>query len=146
MATKTTNETTPFNTLDHAQSVLMENLTMKLDPNNFKSQAEVEKFLSTQFKHLMKLGNYSYDPTIGEVVVSFTPDLNVYKQLPDGRQISTIVHDYFTEQGWDSVIIIPGRTGAHNALVRLRHPTITSNELSRQGSRVERAIDSALAR
>lgn len=143
MATKQ-NDTTPFNSLDLAKSVIMESLHTRVDPSKFRNEAEVEKFISSQFKHLMKLGNYSYDPTLGEIIISFPASLNVFHKLPDERQVSTIMHDYFTNQGWQSVIIIPGRTGAHCAMVRLKHVMITATELTNQGSRVERAIESAL--
>jgi hypothetical protein len=135
-----------YDSLAHAASVITASLTKKVVPNAFKSQEEVEGFVSSQFKRLMELGDYSYDPSLGEIIISFTPDLDVHKELPDERRVSTIVHDYFTAQGWQNVILIPGRTGAHKALVRLRHPTLLQLELTNPKGRVERAIESALTR
>jgi hypothetical protein len=136
-----------LNTLAHAKAVIFEDLTKGHHrPSEFATQEEIETYLKEQFFHHTNLGDFSYDPTKGEIILSIKPELEVTRALPDERMISTVVQEFFTNQGWESVVLIPGRTGIHNTLIRLCHPTLQASELYQQGSRVERAIDSSLAR
>lgn len=136
-----------LNTLTHAKAVIFEDLTKgQHRPSEFATQEEIETYLKEQFFHHTNLGDFSYDPTRGEIILSIKPELQFNQVLADERKVSTIVQEFFTSQGWDSVVLIPGRTGIHNTLIRLCHPTLQASELYQQGSRVERAIDSALSR
>jgi hypothetical protein len=147
MATKL-KQNAVYNTLDFAKEILKANLTgNKPRPSEFKTKEEVEAFLMTEFKSIMEHGDHSYDPTVGEITVSFSPDLDVSRKIDvdgmeDKMSIGEIVQTFFRQQGWSIVIIIPGRTGVHKTVVRLRNAEIIASELVRGVTRLSAAVDS----
>lgn len=139
-----------YNTLDFAKEILKANLTgIKPHPSEFKTKEEVEAFLMTEFKRIVERGDHSYDPTVGEITVSFSPDLDVTRKIDvdEGMtpwSIGEIVQAFFRSQNWTIVTIIPGRVGVHKTVVRLRNPEIIATELVRGTTRLSSAIDSLI--
>ena len=140
-------EKSKVNTLDYAKQVITDSiLNKKNDPLKFNTKEDISEFLMTRVPCILDLGDFSYDPTIGELNLSIVMDANLNEVVGGEFSIGQHMRTHFLEEGWAQCSIVPGRLGVHNTLIRLRHNTITSAELMQQGTRVSRAMDSVLSK
>lgn len=119
-----------LNTLDYAKNAVGKVLgTEKSEVRNFRTPEQLEQYLSREFKQLVGSGNFSYDPTYGELIVSYSDELDIYQKFDDERTAAKVIEDFFVEQGWVWAAIIPPRTGVNKTLVRIRSDELKSPEL-----------------
>lgn len=140
-------EASKVNTLQYAKEVIMASiLNKKSDPEKFTSKEQISEYLIAKVPRILDLGDFSYDPTAGELILSIAITANLHEVVGGEFSIGQHMRDHFMEEGWAACSIVPGRMGVHNTLIRLKHKTITSLELMQQDTRVSRAIDSVLSK
>lgn len=109
-------------------------LAGKYTPAPFKLSSDVEKHLVKQMAAMAKLGDFSYDPSIGEVIIHFDESIGIdmFGRLDDGRVVHNVLVDFFEAQGWEKVSVIPARIGCNKALIRLQTNQLTAENLTKK--------------
>lgn len=123
------------NTLDmFTETIRKDLLDGKYTPKPFKDSSSVEKHLITEMARLAKLGDFAYDPQIGEITLKFeeAQGIDLFGRLDDGRVVHNVLVEFFQAQGWDHVSCIPARIGNNKAIIRLRSDKLSAMELTKK--------------
>ncbi|BDD79428.1 hypothetical protein [Burkholderia phage FLC8] len=121
-----------MNSLDAVKKMLKKELTeFSGKPfRRFKSEQEVKDVFFDLLAKALKLGLYSYDPTIGEIAwyIGKEHEIDLFSRLDgsDDRFIANIVREVLDVDGWTNVIILPPVTGSNRILIKMRHDDIRS--------------------
>lgn len=131
------------NTLDHIQKEIVKDLANGRPILVFKNKAELNNYLTIHFMQMVRHGQVSYDPTEGEVIISFAP-MDVFAHLQDsepGVRIADEIKAFFKEEGWDDAAVIPHRTGVSKTLISLRSKSLKAQKLAGSDRPVAQAIN-----
>lgn len=121
-----------LNSLNAAKTQLKKELTEFSNKpfRTFKSEAEVKDVFIGLFAKAMKLGNYSYDPTTGELAwhIGREHEIDIFARLDDkdDRLVANIVREVLEADGWSKVILLPPVTGSNRILVKMQSDEIKS--------------------
>jgi hypothetical protein len=121
-----------MNSLDAAKNQLKKELTEFTGKpfRTFKTEQEVKDVFIGLFAKAMKLGNYSYDPTIGELswYIGKEHEIDVFARVDDkeDRLVANIVREVLETDGWKKVIILPPVTGSNRILIKMQSDEIRS--------------------
>lgn len=121
-----------MNSLDAAKRHLKKELTeFSSKPFRvFKTEEEVLDVFHDLMACALKLGMYSYDPTIGELAwyIGKEHEIDLYQRLSgtDDRLIANIVREKLETDGWESIIFLPPMTGSNRILIKMRAEGIRS--------------------
>jgi len=121
-----------MNSLDAAKRQLKKELTeFSSKPyRRFKTEQEVKDVFFDLFGKALKLGNYAYDPTTGELCwyIGKEHEIDVFERVQDkdDRLIANIVREVLEEDGWKKVAILPPITGSNRILIKMQSDEIRS--------------------
>lgn len=124
-----------MNSLDAVKRLLKKELTEFSNKpfRVFKTEQEVKDTFLDLLAKALKIGAYSYDPTLGEIAwhIGKEHEIDVFSRLQgsDDRFIGNIVREVLDADGWTNVIILPPVTGSNRILIKMRHDDIRSGVL-----------------
>lgn len=117
-----------MNSLEAAKKLLKKELTEFSNKpfRIFKSEEEVKDVFFDLLAKALKLGLYSYDPTVGELCwyIGKEHELDLYSRLPDDRLIANVVREVLETDGWTSLIFLPPVTGSNRIMIKMRSDEI----------------------
>lgn len=132
MSSKTKLVEIPENSLTFAAETIARALLNDHTPAvPLRNANDVYKRARQALRASVQQGEYSYDPSNGEIIVPFHDrhGLDFLAKIPDGSLIGTHVMEALKEDGWEEVILLPRRTGVSKTLVKLRSDSIRAAAL-----------------
>lgn len=121
-----------MNSLDTVKKMLKKELTeFSGKPfRRFKSEQEVKDVFFDLLGKALKMGLYSYDPTIGELswYIGKEHEIDVFSRVQDkeDRLVANILREVLEEDGWTKVAILPPITGSNRILIKMQSDEIKS--------------------
>lgn len=121
-----------INTLEACKRLLKKEITEHSNRpfRIFRTEEEVRTVFFDLLARAFKLGDYSYDPTTGEICwkIGKEHEIDVFSRLEgtDDRLIANIIRDVLEGDGWNKVIILPPVTGANRIFIKMQSDEIKS--------------------
>lgn len=96
----------------------------------FKTEQEVLDVFHDLMGRALKLGMYSYDPTIGEIAwyIGKEHEIDLYQRLggTDDRLVANVIREKLETDGWENIMFLPPMTGSNRILIKMRSEGIRS--------------------
>jgi hypothetical protein len=133
-----------INSLEATKKLLKRELTeFSSKPlRTFKTEQEVKEVFLDLYGKALRMGNYAYDPTLGELCwhIGKEHELDVFARIEDDRLIANVVREILEDDGWTKVIVLPPVTGSNRILIKMQSDEIKAGVVTDVISLVKKAI------